>query len=151
MCVQRDGTGTIVVNVAGLPTGATTKIDLQGAHGEVQELTGRKKTVTTASDESTVTARLALGPADPVVRTASTRRRSTSLDFCLVSGAGTSTVNVTFAAIPTSNKLWMTNNSSAQLLGYGGGSLTTTGAPAASGRGTARACRQEHRLRRQER
>ena len=50
-----------------------------------------------------------------------------------VGSAAAQTVTVTYAQIPTSNKLWLTNgNAMAELVGYASANLAATGTPAAS-------------------
>lgn len=128
-CATGGGSGSIVVNVTGLPAGVTTKIDLQGKNAEVSSITGAQ-TVSTAEDEYKVSAQLAVSTGDTTVRTVYTPTIDVT-DFC-VAASGTATVNVTYTALPTSNKLWLTNDSTAQVLAYGASSLTATGAPAAT-------------------
>src|SRR5439155_24764551 len=76
-----------------------------------------------------VTAEKAL-QADPRVRTVYAPTVSAP-NFCLNNGKSF-TVDVTYAAVPTSNKLWVENDTPSQLLGYSSANLAATGNPAAS-------------------
>lgn len=128
-CATGGGTGAIEVTVTGLPAGLTADIKVTGNGGEANAITGTQS-VNSNEDEYKVTAGLVMGPADAVVRTVYSATIDQA-DFCLAANSKSS-VNVTYAPLPTSSKLWMTNNSTAQLLGYAEASLTATGSPAAT-------------------
>ena len=123
------GTGTVVVNVSGLPAGASAKVVVTGSSGPSN--VDATKTISGAGAGTyTVTADKVV-VANPIVRTVYTATIS-SASFCLGSGA-TQTITVTYAAIPTSNKLWVTNGpSNGTPLGFASASLAATGAPAAT-------------------
>jgi sugar lactone lactonase YvrE len=123
------GTGTVVVNVSGLPAGASAKVVVTGPSGPSN--VDATKTITGAGAGTyTVTADKVI-VADPIVRTVYTATIS-SATFCLGSGL-TQTLTVTYAAIPTSNKLWVTNGpSNGTPLGFASASLAASGSPAAT-------------------
>ena len=123
------GTGTVIVNVSGLPAGALGKVVVTGPTGPSN--VDATKTITGAGAGTyTVTADKVV-VADPIVRTVYSATIS-STTFCLANGL-TQTITVTYAAIPTSNKLWVTNGpADLSPLGFASASLAATGTPAAS-------------------
>jgi sugar lactone lactonase YvrE len=116
-----DGTGTIIVNSTGLPTGVTGTITLTGP--TVQTVTATR-TVSVGSGPWSVTAERATG-ADPLVRTVYVPS-VTPASFCLTNG-GTQVVTVDWAPVATSNALWAINaNASNQLVGFKSAHLRAT-------------------------
>ena len=99
------GTGTVVVNVTGLPAGASAKVVVTGPTGP-SNVDATKTFAAVGAGTYTVTADKVV-VADPIVRTVYSATIS-SATFCLANGL-TQTINVTYAAIPTSNKLWANN------------------------------------------
>jgi sugar lactone lactonase YvrE len=118
------GSGEVAVTFAGLPPGATGTVRLNGASAQTissaQTLNGlRAGTWAVSADKVT--------QADSRVRTVyapAVSRRA----FCLANGS-TETVDVSWAAVPTSNKLWVLNagGGTGQLLGFPSSSLATSG------------------------
>jgi hypothetical protein len=102
------GTGTLVVTVVGLPAGVNAKVNLTGPSG-TQTLTGSQTLAGTAGGSYSLTAEKVTQP-DPIVRTVYSATIS-SATVC-VSGSATQTVTVTYAPIPTSNKIWVAASNS---------------------------------------
>lgn len=127
---EEGGSGTLDVVVTGLPSGVSADVTLAGPSGE-RAATGSETISGAASGEYDVTAAIVTSP-DPIVRTAYQPTVTTST-LCLADGAS-ETVTVTYAPIPSSNKLWTTNGSggTGALLGYAAASLGMTGDPAAT-------------------
>jgi streptogramin lyase len=124
------GTGTVAVTVSGLPTGVSAKAMLTGPTGPA--LVGGTQTFSdyAAGTYSVTSENVAV--ADPLVRTAYAATL-TPPTFCLSNGA-TQNVTITYAAVPTSNKLWANNGSggNGSLLGFAASTLSASGAPAAT-------------------
>ncbi len=97
-----DGSGTLVIEVTGLPDGVAADIDIAGPN----ELNLDKSDSIEGVDAGsyTITADRVFDE-DPIVRTVYDATVTTPA-LCLADG-GTSTIKVTYKAIPTSNKLWM--------------------------------------------
>jgi hypothetical protein len=113
-----DGTGTVEIDVSGLPDDVDASGELTG--------TGVRETFTSdttyddlPTGEYSVAAEVVLDE-DPIVRTVFLPTVS-GADFCLEDGA-TEVVNVTYDAIPSSNKLWTSN-----LLGFPSSELAASG------------------------
>jgi sugar lactone lactonase YvrE len=123
-------TGTVSINVTGLPAGVNAKVTVTGPSGTTS-VSATQSITDAASGSYAVTAEV-VTKADPIVRTAYAPAVSTS-SFCLESGQ-TQTVDVTYKEIATSHRLWVTNsnNPSGQLLAFPSASLGATGAPSAS-------------------
>ncbi len=118
--------GTLTVTVTGLPTGVSPKVTLTGGAG--QALQSGANTV--PSGDFTVAASI-VTQADPIVRTAF-QATVTGASGHLCDGQS-ATVSVAYAAIPSSNKLWVGNqNATASTLGYASSALAATGSPAAT-------------------
>jgi len=125
------GTGTVIVKITGLPAGVGAKVTVTGPGG-AKNVTADQTFESAAAGTYTATAERVIAP-DPIVRTVYTPTVSTS-SFCLAN-AQTQTITVTYAAIPSSNKLWITNGSSptdAGLLGFASSTLAAAGSPAAT-------------------
>jgi sugar lactone lactonase YvrE len=120
----------LTFNITGLPAGAAAKVSYDGATGR-HAVTGSSVPLAAGvyailADPVTVT--------DPIVGTV--YRATAAPSACVRSGAATS-VDVAYAAVPVSNKLWALNgNGQAELLAFPSASLQASGsAPAAlSGR-----------------
>jgi sugar lactone lactonase YvrE len=126
------GTGTLVVNVVGLPTGLDAKVSVSGPTGAAQPVTATKTFTGTAAGTYAVTADKVVAP-DPIVRTVYSATIS-STTTCVANGT-TQTVTVTYAPIATSNKIWVaTSNASdgRNSVGIASAGLAATGSPAAS-------------------
>ena len=120
--------GTIVVETTGLPVDANAAVKLIGPSGE-RPLTNNETWNEADTGDYSVTAE-AVAVDDPIVRSIYVPTVAEE-SFCL--GAGAShTIRVTYAPIPSSNKLWGTNASDAELMGFDAASLGATGAVDAS-------------------
>lgn len=102
------GTGTLVVNVVGLPAGVTAKVSVTGPSGS--QTVGASQTFAGAAAGSYSITADKVTQADPIVRTVHSATISAST-VC-VSGSATQTVTVTYAPIPTSNKIWVAASNS---------------------------------------
>lgn len=128
------GTGSINVTVVGLPAGVTLDATTQVVRfaGAADSSAAGPTTLDVAAGAYTASSSdVVRFAADPLVRTAYAATVSPA-SFCLGSGA-TQDVTVTFAPIPTSNKLWSINdNADIQLLGYASSALATTSTQAST-------------------
>jgi hypothetical protein len=123
-----EGTGTLKVEVTGLPEGVAAEIMIEGpgkalapiASGDLEDIEAGNFTVTIsrAFDE------------DPIVRTVF-EPSITGTEFCLADG-GTQTIEVEYAAIPSSNKLWMPTDQDDELAGFSSAAIAETGITDAS-------------------
>ena len=122
-----DGTGTVVIEVTGLPDGVAPDVTLAGAHDynliEAGPLEGAE-----AGTYAVTAARVF--DADPLVRTVFDAT-VTAPSFCLADG-DSHTVKVDYVAIPSSNKLWMTSDMDAELAAYSSAAIAETGITDAS-------------------
>jgi sugar lactone lactonase YvrE len=119
-------TGTLTVTVTGLPTGVSPRVALTAGAGQALQAGAN----TVPSGDFTVTAAV-VTQADPIARTAF-QATVTGGAGHLCDGQGAA-VAVAYAAIPTSNKLWIGNqNAAASTLGYASSALASTGSPAAT-------------------
>jgi streptogramin lyase len=122
-----NGTGGLVVNVSGLPGGVNAKVSVTGPSGFNQNLTGSQTFTAIAAGTYTVTADK-VANTDPLIRTAYSASVSSS-PACVRNGQSTP-VNVSYAQIPSSNKLWMVNGNppsgSSPLLGFTASLLSST-------------------------
>ena len=129
------GKGSVVVDVVGLPSGVEADVTLDGPEGS--ELVSESVTF----DEmrgGTYTARAALvTDDDPIVRTVFDATLEPS-SFCLEAGSS-QTVTVTYQPLPSSNKLWTTNQGDFPLVAFAsellgetsdGSASVTIGSPA---------------------
>jgi sugar lactone lactonase YvrE len=124
------GVGSIAINVSGLPADALAKVKVTGPGGASDVSASR--TIADAAGGSYDVAAERVVTADPIVRTVYEAKVSVAT-FCLA-GAETKTVDVAYAPVATSNKLWMTNanNESGELQGFASAVLGATGSPASS-------------------
>lgn len=113
-----DGTGTLVVEVSGLPDDVAPDVLLDGPTDYVVEEAGPLEGVD--SGDYRVTAARVFD-ADPIVRTVYDAV-VTAPDFCLADGAS-HTVKVTYTAIGSSNKLWMSTGMDDELAGFASADL----------------------------
>ncbi|GIW28677.1 MAG: hypothetical protein KatS3mg070_2040 [Meiothermus sp.] len=122
-----NGTGNLVVNVSELPGGVSAKVSVTGPSGFNQNLTGSQTFTAIAAGTYTVTADK-VANTDPLIRTAYSAS-VTGSPACVRNGQAT-TVNVSYAQIPSSNKLWMVNGNppsgSSPLLGFVASLLSST-------------------------
>ncbi|MHB8876789.1 MAG: Vgb family protein [Myxococcaceae bacterium] len=124
------GSGTVVVNVSGLPDGASARVIVTGPSGPSN--VGATQTFTGASAGTYAVRSDNVAVSDPLIRTGYSAQIN-PVTFCLANGL-TQTVTVTYAAIPTSNKLWATNGSGGNgaPLGFSSATLGASGSPAAT-------------------
>ncbi|WP_333659626.1 hypothetical protein [Meiothermus cerbereus] len=122
-----NGTGDLVVNISGLPGGVNAKVNVTGPSGFNQNLTASQTFTATAAGTYTVTANK-VAQSDPIVHTAYSASVSDS-PACVRNGQAT-TVSVSYAQIPSSNKLWLDNGNppsgSSPLLGFAASLLGST-------------------------
>ncbi|HEY6081271.1 MAG TPA: hypothetical protein VIW29_20795 [Polyangiaceae bacterium] len=117
-----DGTGTLVLQVIGLPDDVAPDVLFDGPSDYAVEEAGSLEGVD--SGEYSVTAARVFD-ADPIVRTVYDAV-VTAPDFCLADGAS-HTVKVTYTAIGSSNKLWMpTGVDGPELAGFASADLAET-------------------------
>lgn len=115
-----DGTGTLILQVSGLPDDVAPDVLVDGDHDYALE-----DTLDVESGEYVVTA-YRVFDADPIVRTVYDAVAEQE-PFCLADGA-THTVKVTYTAIGSSNKLWMPTGVDAELAGFASANLAETAA-----------------------
>jgi hypothetical protein len=130
---EPSGNGTINITITGLPDGVKIDPSSQIVHfkGKTQHAGAAITTLLAApADQYEASADIQYA-SDPTVRTAYAATITPS-SFCLGNGQSQN-VSVTYAPVPSSNKLWTTNNSpSGQVLGFASSTLGATGTPAAS-------------------
>ncbi|HYH96351.1 hypothetical protein [Hyalangium sp.] len=128
-CAEEGGTGTLQVNVTGLPGSTAAGVSVQG-RGGTQALTS-SQTLTLAAGSYSLTTEI-VAASHPLVRTA--YRPEVSPNPVCVSEGKTTVVAVTYAPIPSSGKLWTSNGSGGTepLLGYAADLLSTSGTPPAT-------------------
>ncbi|MGH7280285.1 MAG: SMP-30/gluconolactonase/LRE family protein, partial [Polyangiaceae bacterium] len=121
-------TGTMTVTITGLPSGVNASVNLVNG-GSSQTVTQTTTLASVASGTYTVSADI-VTQADPIVRTAF--KGTVSVTTAQVCDGETANVDVTYAAIPTSNKIWWGNqNGENATLGYASANLSATGSPTA--------------------
>ena len=116
---------SLTVTVTGLPTGTAAKVIVSG--GASSSITvDATKSLKLATGDYTIKASAAT-IADPIVRTAYSATVST--DTAQVTCGGTAaTVTVTYALVPSSNKLWLgSQNSDSDTFGYASATLASGG------------------------
>lgn len=121
------GTGTLVVEVTGLPEGVKPDVSFSGAHDYALDEAGSLEDVDTGA--YTVKAARVFD-SDAIVRTVYDAV-VTSPSFCLGDGES-HTVEVTYTAIPTSNKLWLPTGKDDELAGFTSQAIAETGITDAS-------------------
>lgn len=117
-----EGTGTLKIEISGLPADVTPEILIEGPgaplapveSGALEDVDAGAFTVTVgrAFDE------------DPIVRTVF-EPSITSTEFCLADG-GSQTIEVEYTAIPSSNKLWMPTDQTAPLVAFSSADIAET-------------------------
>jgi hypothetical protein len=118
-------TGSLVVSVTGLPAGAAAKVNVTGASGALT--VGATETLKLTSGSYGITADTVV-VADPIVRSVYTATVSAATEDVVCGSSDLRTVNVTYALIPSSNKLWIgSENSDSNTLGYASATLAATG------------------------
>ena len=121
-------TGSVTVNVTGLPTGVAGAVKVTGPGGD-QVVTMTKALASQKSGSYMVTASI-VTQADPIVRKAF--KATVSTPSAMLCDGQSVTIDVTYSLIATSNKVWWGSaNSASNTLGYASPSLASTGAPAA--------------------
>jgi hypothetical protein len=121
------GTGTLVVEVTGLPDGVKPDVSFSGAHDYALDEAGSLEDVETGA--YTVAAARVFD-ADAIVRTVYDAV-VTEPSFCLGDG-DSHTVKVTYTAIPSSNKLWLPTGKDDELAGFTSQAIAETGITDAS-------------------
>ncbi len=122
-------TGSIVVNVTGLPAGVDGSVTITGPGG-AQSVTATKTIAGAKSGDYTVTA-ANVGQADPIVRKA--YKAAVAVASAKLCDGQSVTVDVSYTLIPTSNAIWWgSSNSASDTLGYASASLAATGSPVAT-------------------
>jgi streptogramin lyase len=119
-----EGIGSIEITVVGLPEGIDADVTLTGEADEAHA-TATGTIADLAAGSWGISAGIVTEP-DPIVRTAY-RATIDSETLCVADGAVES-VTVTYAAIPSSHKVWLTNsNGTSSLLAFESESLATSG------------------------
>lgn len=127
---ETTGTQILTLTVSGLPSGVDASVTIEGPDG-AQTFTGSETLESAPAGEYTVRAEIVTDD-DPFVRRAFAPTVS-PLTFC--HGAEEATVEVDYALIPSSNKLWATNASGetgGDLLGFSSAILEESGEVSAS-------------------
>lgn len=122
-----DSTGTLQVEVAGLPDGVMPDISVSGP--DMLDVTSVGSTEGVTSGDYTITVNRVFD-ADPIVRTVFDGVASQPT-FTLCDGAS-HTVKVTYEAIPSSNKLWMPTAQDTELAGFASSTLGASATKSAS-------------------
>jgi hypothetical protein len=117
-----DGSGTVVIEVTGLPEGVAPDISIAGP--DMLNATEEGALEGVAAGDYTVTAARVFDE-DPLVRTVYEPTVETK-PFCLADGAS-QTIEVSYAAIPSSNKLWMTTGKDDELAGFSSADIAESG------------------------
>lgn len=122
-----DGSGTVVLEVSGLPEGVAPDVELVGPDARHPSQAGTLEDV--GAGEYTVKANRVFDE-DPTVRTVFDATVTTP-SVCVGDG-GSTTVKVTYAEIPTSNKLWMPTGLDDEGAAFGSDKLLESATTAAS-------------------
>jgi hypothetical protein len=129
------GTGTLRVTVAGLPDGTSGRVRVLAEDGTSDEVTATGS-IELAGGSYTLAGDIVASP-DPRIRTAYRPALEGPLDaddqLCVADGE-TVEVTVTYAPIPSSGKLFMSNRNggAGPLLGFASADLATSGSPEAT-------------------
>ena len=116
-----DGTGTVVIEVEGLPDGVAPDVSLSGAHDYAVAEAGPLEDIEAGTYEVTAAR---VFDADPIVRTVYDAT-VTAPSFCLGDG-DSHTIKVTYTAIPSSNKLWLTTGKDDELAAFSSATIAET-------------------------
>jgi hypothetical protein len=122
-----DGTGTVVIEVTGLPEGVAPDVVFSGAHDYAVAEAGPLEGIETGTYQ--VTAGRVFDE-DTIVRTVYDAK-VTAPTFCLSDG-DSHTVKVDYTAIPSSNKLWMPTAKDDELAGFTSQAIAEAGMTDAS-------------------
>jgi hypothetical protein len=115
-----DGSGTLVLEVTGLPDGVDADISIDGPEPHTAAGGG---SLTLDSGDYVVSAARVFDE-DPIVRTVY-EAQITAPAFCLGPDASR-TLKVTYAAIPSSNKLWIASGKDDELAGFSSADIAET-------------------------
>jgi hypothetical protein len=116
-----DGTGTLTIEVTGLPDGVTPEITITGPDTSGAAGAGSLDSVSAGAYQITAAR---VFDEDPIVRTVFDAS-VTGGSFCLLDGDAR-TVTIDYAAIPSSNKLWMPSGKDDELVGYSSSDIAET-------------------------
>ena len=122
-----DGTGTVVVEVSGLPEGVAPDVVFSGAHDYAVAEAGPLEDIETGTYQVTAAR---VFDEDTLVRTVYDAK-VTAPSFCLSDG-DSHTVKVEYTAIPSSNKLWMPTGKDDELAGFTSQAIAEAGMTDAS-------------------
>jgi hypothetical protein len=122
-----DGTGTVVVEVSGLPEGVAPDVLFSGAHDYAVAEPGPLEGIEAGTYQVTAGR---VFDADEIVRTVYDAK-VTGPSFCLSDG-DSHTVKVEYTAIPSSNKLWMPSGKDDELAGFTSQAIAESGMTDAS-------------------
>lgn len=129
----KSGPGTLTVNITGLPEGVSAKVKVRGPVGREEDLSSSQVLSAREAGNYGIRAEQVV-LADAIVRTVYAAPIATELKgFCL--GATGKTVDVRYAPIASSNKLWIAVSNAptaAGTQGFASAVLAVTGAPPAS-------------------
>lgn len=113
-----EGTGTLTIEVTGLPDGVEPELTVEGPDAPSSAAAGSFEDI--GAGEYTVTAARVTDD-DPIVRTVY-EPSVASASGCVTDG-GDVTVTIEYAAIPSSNKLWMASGEDVELAGFSSADL----------------------------
>ena len=122
-----DGTGTVIVEVSGLPEDVAPDVVFSGAHDYAVVEAGPLEGIETGTYQVTAAR---VFDADAIVRTVYDAT-VTAPSFCLSDG-DSHTVKVEYTAIPSSNKLWMPTAKDDELAGFTSQAIAEAGMTDAS-------------------
>ncbi len=122
-----DGSAAVVVEISGLPTGVLADVLIEGPDDLAVDEAGTLEGV--AAGAYKVTAARVFDE-DPIVRTVYDASVKES-QFCL-EAEGSRTIEVTYTAIPSSNKLWMPTAADDELAGFASELLADSGSTPAT-------------------
>jgi sugar lactone lactonase YvrE len=131
-CSTTGGTGTLSVKITGAPaTGGSVVVAQPGAAGSTPlPVITADMDLTQPAGSYTITAARVAGPAGGAMTRAAYEPAVDVATAC-VRGGLTTTVNVTYTVIASSDKLWAGNSGASAMLGFGRDTIAATGAPAA--------------------
>jgi hypothetical protein len=124
---SEQGSGTLVIEVSGLPVGVAPDISIAGP--DMLNATEEGPLEDVAAGDYVVTADRVFDE-DPIVRTVFDATVTTP-PFCLTDG-DSQTIKVTYTAIPSSNKLWMPTDMDDELAGFSSSAISASGMTDAS-------------------
>ena len=123
--------GSIDVTITGLPDGVNGSVNVVGSGGSGSQTATQTVTLNGVPSGSYDIVADIVTKADPIVRTA--YKPTVSAATAQVCDGQTVNVTVSYALIPTSNKLWWGNQDGTDAtLGYSSANLAATGSPAAA-------------------